>query len=137
MELAGGDGDIIPEPPKNLKELHRRELKDQQMWTDAINKELDGLRSQKIWKLMTLKELVQEGHVNSTRRPSKRAWRAAMHMVYYLHGQRNQGIMFRSDGNAEPVCFYDSSDKGDPTDQRASGGYCIMLAGGPIAWRSH
>ena len=69
-------------------------------------------------------------------RPSKRAWRAAMHMVYYLYGQRNQGIMFRSDGNAEPVCFYDSSDKGDPTDQRASGGYCIMLAGGPIAWSS-
>ena len=43
------------------------------MWTDAINKELDGLRSQKIWKLMTLKELVQEGHVNSTRRPHCRS----------------------------------------------------------------
>eukprot|EP01045_Picozoa_sp_COSAG04_P016545 COSAG04_NODE_1388_length_6961_cov_6.032498_11_plen_390_part_01 len=70
-------------------------------------------------------------------RPSKRAWKAAMHMVYYLYGQRNQGIMFRSDGSALPsVCFYDSSDKGDPTDQRASGGYCIMLAGGPIAWSS-
>ena len=69
-------------------------------------------------------------------RPSKRAWRAAMHMVSYLYGQRHQGIMFSSDGNAEPICYYDSSDKGDPSDQRASGGYCIMLAGGPIAWSS-
>ena len=69
-------------------------------------------------------------------RPSKRAWKAAMHMVYYLYGQRNQGIMFNSNGNTEPICYYDSSDKGDPSDQRASGGYVIMLAGGPIAWSS-
>ena len=51
-----------------------------------------------------------------------------MHMVHYLYGQRNQGIMFRSNGNTEPMCYYDSSDKGDPSDQRASGGYVIMLA---------
>ena len=57
-------------------------------------------------------------------------------MVYYLYGQRNQGIMFNSNGNTEPICYYDSSDKGDPSDQRASGGYVIMLAGGPIAWSS-
>ena len=51
MELADDDGHIVLEPPKNPKELHQREQKDQKMWTYAINKELDGLWSQKIWKL--------------------------------------------------------------------------------------
>ena len=32
-----------------------------------------------------------------------------MHMVYYLYGQRNQGIMFNSNGNTEPICYYDTA----------------------------
>jgi hypothetical protein len=68
--------------------------------------------------------------------PNDEAYKAALHMVSYVHGQRERGIRFRSDGNIHPVACYDASHLGDYKDSKCIGGYCIMLAGGPITWQS-
>ena len=57
-------------------------------------------------------------------------------MVRYLYGQRHRGIMYRADGNPIPICYYDSSNKGDYSDSKCQYGHVIMLYGGPIIWSS-
>ena len=69
-------------------------------------------------------------------RPTEEAWKAAMHMVKYLHQNSDRGIRFSSDKSPIPTTFYDSSDKGSHDDEKAQYGYCIMMFGGPIAWSS-
>eukprot|EP01044_Picomonas_judraskeda_P027872 COSAG03_NODE_9027_length_751_cov_1.001534_1_plen_193_part_01 len=39
---------------------------------------------------------------------SDRAWASALHCLHYLYATRDSGIEFRSDGNQEPECYYDS-----------------------------
>ena len=68
--------------------------------------------------------------------PSELAWKAAMHMVKYLHQNRDRGIRFSSKASPIPTAFYDSSDKGSHDDEKAQYGYCVMMYGGPIAWSS-
>jgi hypothetical protein len=67
-------------------------------------------------------------------KPDPLAWANACHMLQYMHSQRTRGIRFRSDGNRSPICYYDSSNKADPTDGKSQWGYCIYLFNGPIDW---
>ena len=69
-------------------------------------------------------------------KPTMEAWDCAMHMVRYLYGQRHRGIRYKSNGNAVPVCYYDSSARGDYVDSKCQYGHVVMLYGGPIIWSS-
>ena len=68
--------------------------------------------------------------------PSQEAYDAALHMVKYVHTQRDRGIRFNSAGNLDPLTLYDASNKGDYGDSKVSAGYVVMFAGGPISWSS-
>ena len=39
--------------------------------------------------------------------PTEVSWDAAMHTMHYLLDTKERGITFRSDGNLEPVMYYD------------------------------
>ena len=67
-------------------------------------------------------------------RPSLAAWKCAMHMVSYLHTQADRGIRFAEDGNLNPIAYYDSSNKGDHSTEKAQYGWSVHLFGGPISW---
>ena len=67
-------------------------------------------------------------------RPTMEAWDCAVHMLNYLYGQKHRGIKFRADGNRVPLCYYDSSAKGDFSDSKAQYGYCVMMFNGPVLW---
>jgi hypothetical protein len=69
-------------------------------------------------------------------KPYQEAWDAVLHMISYVHGQRDRGIRFSSDGNMQPIVSYDSSNKQDPGDSKAIAGYVLYMAGGPISWQS-
>jgi hypothetical protein len=49
---------------------------------------------------------------------------------------RNQGIVFRSDGNTELVTHYDSGFAPDPVDGKSTFGHVINCFGGPVSWLS-
>ena len=65
-------------------------------------------------------------------RPTKLAWRAAIHLLAWLWSQCDRGIKFSSGGNAEPVASVDASGQTDPKDMRVQHGYGVLLAGGPV-----
>ena len=69
-------------------------------------------------------------------RPTDLSWKCAMHTLKYLHGQQHRGIRYRSDGNTQPICYYDASNKADPSDGKSQYGYVIFLFNGPIIWGS-
>jgi len=56
--------------------------------------------------------------------------------VHYLYVNRENGIQFRSDGNLEPVCYYDSGFYQDLLGHKPQYGFVIYWAGGPLIWRS-
>ena len=53
-----------------------------------------------------------------------------------MYHKRDQGIVFREDGNDVPVAFYDASNKPEPIKGRRQYGYCIVWKGGPVMWAS-
>ena len=68
--------------------------------------------------------------------PDLDAWNGAIHMLKWLHQERERGIMFRSTGNYEPVAYSDASNVTDPADRLVQAGFNIQLAGGPIVYQS-
>ena len=67
-------------------------------------------------------------------KPDAKAWSCACHMLQYMYSQKTRGIRFRSDGDGSPICYYDSSNKADPSDGKSQWGYCIYMFNGPIDW---
>lgn len=64
--------------------------------------------------------------------PSFAAWKGAMHMCQRFKQHRTRGILFRSDGNAQPSCDVDASNKQDWKDGHVLCGYTVRLANGPV-----
>jgi len=58
----------LPIAPTSVKALHKR-LSDKKLWTDAIEKENQGLKDRGVFKYMTLKKLIEGGHVTNAIRP--------------------------------------------------------------------
>jgi hypothetical protein len=50
-------------------------------------------------------------------------------------GNCRLGITFRSSGNRQPLVYCDS-DRGGDESRKSTAGHILILAGGPIAWRS-
>ena len=67
--------------------------------------------------------------------PSKKAFKAAMHMIRYMAQRAHRGIRFSRDGNAIPMGMFDASNKAHMDSSLAHGGYFSHWMGGPImAW---
>jgi len=69
-------------------------------------------------------------------KPNERAWKCATHAIKYLYANKKDGLQFRSNGNKDPICYYDASNKADPIDGKAQYGYVFMMYNGPILWAS-
>lgn len=65
-------------------------------------------------------------------KPSEQAWSYAMHVLAWLRDNRNRGIVFKSDGDAEPMATVDASLDIDLHDGRTRAGHDITMAGGPL-----
>ena len=68
--------------------------------------------------------------------PTEEAFSAGIHTLHYLVEHRHEGIVFSSDGNLEPICFYDSAHMQDMSDHKSSYGFVITWMGGPIVYVS-
>ena len=56
--------------------------------------------------------------------------------MHYLYANRHAGIGYTSDGNREPIAWYDSGHMQDRVDYKSQYGYVIMWFGGPLCWIS-
>jgi len=69
-------------------------------------------------------------------KPTERAWKCAIHILKYISKSKTRGIRFKSNGNPMPICYYDASNKGDPSDGKSQWGFVIFLFDGPVSWGS-
>ena len=69
--------------------------------------------------------------------PTETNWIQALHVLRYMYHNRFSGIHYRSDDLDGMTAFYDASFNPDPKDSKVHYGWCIMLAGGCLAWSSH
>jgi len=127
-----------PFPPKlflhSLLEEHDNEISEQ-----LIKKGYQSLAGSILWAARNCYPEASLGANMICRlmsKPTMTAWKGALHIIKYLHGQSHRGVKFRSDGNKLPVCYYDASNKSDPSDGKSQYGYVIFMFNGPIAWNT-
>ena len=69
--------------------------------------------------------------------PGRRHWAAAELILHYLQGTRTLGLLYsRNDRNAHLEGYADSDFANDPDKSRSVSAYVIMMANGPVAWKS-
>ena len=68
--------------------------------------------------------------------PGPRALKFALHVLHYMYGTMDEGIVFRSDGNEHVTTYYDASFKPNPQNGKCPFGYTSHLYGGPVSWLS-
>ena len=66
--------------------------------------------------------------------PSDEAWGEALHMLKYLHQNKDRGVKF-TETDLEPIAFVDASNKDDPVDGKTQYGYQLCW-GGPLITKS-
>lgn len=64
--------------------------------------------------------------------PSWKAWHLAIGVLAYQYSVRDRGIVFRADGNPEPMMLADASFKIDPHTGKTQYGTLALLYGGPV-----
>lgn len=64
--------------------------------------------------------------------PSYKCFDRAIQLLAYMYGVRERGIVFRGDGNPEPIVMCDASFKIDPYTGKTQYGIHVLLYGGPI-----
>lgn len=68
-------------------------------------------------------------------RPTEKAWSYAMHGLAWLRDHKNEGIVFRSDQEIQPMAFVDAALEIDLHDGRVRAGHDISMAGGPVVFK--
>ena len=80
----------------------------------------------------------------SNKGPTRGNWTAAKHVLRYLKGTKDAGLVYRRIpkskedvlGHVTPWAYCDVNYAEDPRDRHSTSGYVFMLAGGPITWKS-
>ncbi|XP_019095621.1 PREDICTED: uncharacterized protein LOC109130491 [Camelina sativa] len=63
-------------------------------------------------------------------------WEAALHLVCYLKGTPDQGILLRSDSSLTLTAYCDSDLSACPCTRRSLSAYVIYLGDSPISWKT-
>ena len=66
-------------------------------------------------------------------RPTKKSWEAAKRVIRYLKGTADRGIKYSRYGH---LSAYSDASWGDGDSARSTTGYCILLGGAAIDWKS-
>lgn len=71
-----------------------------------------------------------------TGKPTMIHWQRLKRILRYLKGTTNFGIRFRGGQESPELVGYSDADyANDPITRRSTSGYCILYAGGPLAWK--
>ena len=68
--------------------------------------------------------------------PSEVAWDAALHVLHYMFTNKEEGLTFSSNGNLEPVLYYDSGFNQKHLYDKPQYSFVIFWCGAPILWDS-
>ena len=69
-------------------------------------------------------------------KPTKAHWTAVKRIFRYLRGTSDLGILYEK--NSKSCVGYSDADwAGDKSDRKSTSGYCFLLSGGLISWRTN
>ncbi|CAH9100057.1 unnamed protein product [Cuscuta europaea] len=63
-------------------------------------------------------------------------WDAAIRVLRYIKKTPGQGLLFEDRGHHDIVGYCDADWAGCPMDRRSTSGYCILIGGNLISWKS-
>ena len=67
--------------------------------------------------------------------PGPAHWSAVKHIFWYLNGTRNLGIIYRKEGEVEPLAYSDADWGANVNDRKSISGYIFQMANGPMSWQ--
>jgi hypothetical protein len=68
--------------------------------------------------------------------PTWEHWEAALHVVRYLKGTRDYGIIYKRDHEVGLDMYADADWAGNPDDRKSISGYISIINGVPLSWQS-
>nr|KYP70981.1 Retrovirus-related Pol polyprotein from transposon TNT 1-94 [Cajanus cajan] len=68
--------------------------------------------------------------------PRDSHWTAAMRILRYIKKAPGRGLLYEDKGNSKIVCYSDADWAGSPSDRRSTSGYCVLIGGNLISWKS-
>ena len=68
--------------------------------------------------------------------PQEDHWEAVLHIVWYLKGTAEHGVLFEKHEHLEINGFTDADWAGNPNDRKSTAGYFTMVGGNLVTWRS-
>ncbi|XP_043816944.1 secreted RxLR effector protein 161-like [Manihot esculenta] len=68
--------------------------------------------------------------------PYSSHWDAVICILRYIKGAPGQGLLYEDKGHSQIVGYSDADWAGSPSDRRSTSGYCIMIGGNLISWKS-
>ena len=68
--------------------------------------------------------------------PGRQHWKALKHTLLYIKGTSHYGIMYKGDGNLDPVGYVDSDFAGCRDIWRSTEGNIFIVAEGLVSWES-
>ena len=68
--------------------------------------------------------------------PRKAHLQAVCRILQYLKGSLGKGILFKRDTGLHIEAYTDANYVGSVTDRRSTSGYCVLIGGNLITWRS-
>ena len=68
--------------------------------------------------------------------PCDTHWNAAIRILKYIKGAPGQGLLYTDKGNMQVIGYTDADWAGSPIDRRSTTGYCILVGGNLISWKS-
>ena len=91
-----------------------------------------------IYLTITRPDIAYTVHVLSQfmHQPTSVHYQAAIRVLRYLAGSKEQGILLASQTNAQLTAFCDSDWAGCPVTRRSTSGFCVLLGSSPISWKA-
>ncbi len=71
-----------------------------------------------------------------TSRPTEEHWKAIKHLMRYIAGTRDFGLLFNTSESSDCVGFSDSDFAGDPDDRKSTSGYLFRIGKSTVSWGS-
>jgi transposase InsO family protein len=68
--------------------------------------------------------------------PCDTHWNAVIRILRYIKNAPGKGLLYEDKGDAKITCYSDADWAGSPSDRRSTSGYCVLIGGNMISWRS-
>ena len=68
--------------------------------------------------------------------PCQEHWDAVIRILKYIKGAPGKGLIYENRGHTQIVGYSDADWAGSPIDRRSTSGYCVLVGGNLISWKS-